>query len=236
MKMWSLMIRRKMQAEVDRIIAEERRSATNGTDDAHADDRPPAQSEPSTERLLAGLGGPCPAGGAFALVARGTNVVEAPMISAEASAIAIASARGPSAVIPTSTARPALPFSRGDHLVGHYFGNQGRTALTLVVEEIDGNDVNVKFDFAGGRGFNAATGRFRMHGSYNPSNRHLHLEHEGWIDEPDVRTVGATYEMVGLLGTVSKTGSYSGTIPGGQRLQCTTFAVSPDTSGSRPGK
>jgi hypothetical protein len=48
-KMWSLMVRGKMQAEVDRVIADERRraDATNGTTDAHAGAPPPAPSAQS---------------------------------------------------------------------------------------------------------------------------------------------------------------------------------------------
>lgn len=110
------------------------------------------------------------------------------------------------------------PFERGDRLRGHYWCAQGRTELTLVIEDVDGDAVSgiFEFDYPGGGTTDPANGSFRVRGAIesNPSARTVHLDGVGWIEQPD------GYMMVGLVGTVSKTGSISGTVKG---PGCTTF-------------
>ena len=143
------------------------------------------------------------------------------MISAEVAARAL-----PPSTSTTSgdaaRARPPLadaPFDRGDRLGGHYVCAQGRTELTLVIEDLQGNDVSAifEFDYPGGGGTHTpASGSFRMHGSFDPRTRALRLDGDRWVEQPD------GYAMVGLLGTVSKSGSIDGTVKG---PGCSTFYV-----------
>lgn len=111
-----------------------------------------------------------------------------------------------------SRAAPAdAPFDRGDRFAGHYVCAQGRTELTLVIEDLDGTEVSAifEFDYPGGPGNHMpASGSFRMHGSVDPRSGAVHLDGVRWIEQPD------GYAMVGLVGTVSKTGSISGTVKG----------------------
>lgn len=127
--------------------------------------------------------------------ARGATPVEAPMISADVAARAVATttpasdggARRPSAA-------HDAPFDRGDRFAGHYVCAQGRTELTLVIEDLDGEDVSAifEFDYPGGGGANApASGSFRMRGSFDASSRAIHLDGDRWIEQPD------GYAMVG---------------------------------------
>lgn len=118
-----------------------------------------------------------------------------------------------------SVAAPPLdvPFDRGDRLGGHYVCAQGRTELTLVIEDLQGHDVSAifEFDYPGGGGTHTpASGSFRMHGSYEAGTRAIRLDGDRWIDQPD------GYVMVGLVGTVSKTGAINGTVKG---PGCSTF-------------
>lgn len=121
---------------------------------------------------------------------------------------------------PTSRVRRAstdAPFERGDRLTGHYVCAQGRTELTLVIEDVDGDEVGAlfEFDYPGGGGANApASGSFRMRGSIDPASRAVRLEADRWIEQPD------GYAMVGLVGSVSKSGSMAGTVKG---PGCTSF-------------
>lgn len=139
------------------------------------------------------------------------------MISAEAVALAGATTRSPSAQPMRIRASSDAPFERGDRLSGHYVCAQGRTEATLVIEDVDGDDVGALFelDYPGGGGSNApASGSFRMRGSIDPRSRVVRLEGDRWVEQP----VG--YVMVGLVGTVSKTGSIAGTVKG---PGCTSF-------------
>ena len=147
------------------------------------------------------------------------------MISANALALAVP---------PTSSTAPAArsrlgaseaPFDRGDHLRGHYWCAQGRTELTLVIEDIDGNDVSAifEFDYPGGgtTSTSPASGSYRMRGAFDMHTHALRLDPHRWVEQPD------GYVMVGLVGTVSKSGSISGTVKG---PGCTTFYL----DGKRP--
>ena len=141
------------------------------------------------------------------------------MISADAAAQAVAT------TIPADSRRPLLAavassagaFVRGDRLSGHYMCSQGRTELTLVVEDVEGDDVTAifEFDYPGGGGNSTpAGGSFRMHGSFDARSRALRLDGDRWMEQPD------GYVMVGLVGIVSTSGSISGTVKG---PGCTSF-------------
>jgi len=152
--------------------------------------------------------------------ARPQTPVEVPMISADA---ALAASGGGA---PESKSSPPMrlgsgdaPFERGDRLRGHYWCAQGRTELTLVIEDVDGEAVSgiFEFDYPGGGTTDPANGSFRVRGALDastPSGPTLRLDGVRWIEQPD------GYMMVGLVGTVSKTGSISGTVKG---AGCTTF-------------
>lgn len=147
------------------------------------------------------------------------------MISADAAA-------RDAAALPTTTsadARPSAlldhrrdgPFDRGDRLAGHYVCAQGRTELTLVIEDRAGTDVSAIFEFdypGGGGGHPPASGSFRMHGSVDASTGALRLDGDRWLEQPD------GYAMVSLVGTVSKTGAISGTVKG---PGCSSFYLAP---------
>lgn len=123
-----------------------------------------------------------------------------------------------------NTAAADAPFERGDRFAGHYVCAQGRTELTLVIEDLDGDDVAAifEFDYPGGGGANTpANGSFRMHGSFDARTGALRLDGDRWLDQPD------GYAMVGLVGTLSKSGSIDGTVKG---PGCSTFYVAPPAS------
>lgn len=131
-------------------------------------------------------------------------------------------APAPKASVPMRLGSGDAPFERGDRLQGHYWCAQGRTELTLVIEDVDGDAVSgiFEFDYPGGGTTDPANGSFRVRGSLEsntasiPSSRTVRLDGVRWIEQPD------GYMMVGLVGTVSKTGSISGTVKG---PGCTTF-------------
>lgn len=148
------------------------------------------------------------------------------MISAD---VALASGSdgvpAPKASLPMRLGSGDAPFERGDRLRGHYWCAQGRTELTLVIEDVDGDAVSgiFEFDYPGGGTTEPANGSFRVRGSLESNAKSapsaastptLRLDGVGWIEQPD------GYMMVGLVGTVSKTGSISGTVKG---PGCTTF-------------
>ena len=118
------------------------------------------------------------------------------------------------------------PFDRGDRFAGHYVCAQGRTELTLVIEDLDGTEVSAifEFDYPGGGGTHApASGSYRMHGSFDPRSGAVHLDPDRWVEQPD------GYVMVGLVGQVSRTGSISGTVKG---PGCSTFYLDAPARGA----
>jgi hypothetical protein len=120
---------------------------------------------------------------------------------------------------PSRMASIGGPFERGDRLAGHYVCAQGRTELTLVIEDLEGSDVAAifEFEYAGGGGAHApASGSFRMHGSFDAATRALRLDGDRWLEQPD------GYAMVSLVGTVATSGSIEGTVKGSG---CSTFYV-----------
>lgn len=124
-----------------------------------------------------------------------------------------------------SRATPSgLPVDRGERFTGYYYCAQGRTELTLVIEDVDGDDVDAifEFTFAGNGRFDPAEGSYRMRGTYEPGTRTLRLDGDSWIDQP------AGYAMVNLVGKVSPTRTITGTLTGAPG--CSSFSVTP----SRP--
>ncbi|MBX3229639.1 MAG: hypothetical protein KIT84_04830 [Labilithrix sp.] len=150
-----------------------------------------------------------------------SNVVEAPMVSVDASAAAIAlvteSREGPRA------GSQDLLIHIGDRLVGTYRCAQGATELTIVLGEIGRGDGEVSviasavFHFAGAPGRDEEEGSFRVRGTFDPRSKRLHLRGDEWIDQPP------GYQLVSFLGRVEKKNdvyTYAGTVEG---HQCTTF-------------
>jgi hypothetical protein len=153
--------------------------------------------------------------------ARGSEVaVEAPMLGADVVARATASsapASGGSQLRPGLLGRAAdAPFERGDRFRGHYWCSQGRTELTLVIEDLDEANLTAlfEFDYPGGVSNEPASGSYRMRGSFDPQSLAVRLKGERWIEQPD------GYVMVDLVGAMSKSGSLSGSVSG---PGCSTF-------------
>ncbi|AKU96918.1 hypothetical protein AKJ09_03582 [Labilithrix luteola] len=148
------------------------------------------------------------------------KVVEAPMLAADASAAEDA----PSALDNGTRGahRDASTNSilvRGDRYVGHYWCAQGRTQLVLVIDDIEGDRVDVifEFDFEGSPTAAPAEGSYSMRGTFDANTRTLRLKGDRWIDKVD------GYVMVDLVGTVGPSGSISGNVVGVSG--CTTFFV-----------
>lgn len=158
------------------------------------------------------------------------RVVEVSVISADASAAEIALiGLEAGAPIQASSPAPDLPFRMGDRLTGTYTCNQGKTNLTLVIEQVDGTEVDAVFEFSfagspvlanGTREFDPAEGSFRMHGTYDAKTRALRLQRREWIEQPP------RYSMVDLDGRFDRKGKYAGKVEGFGG--CTTFEVTVD--------
>lgn len=134
------------------------------------------------------------------------------------------------AAAPVASGR--VPFAIGDELKGFYTCAQGRTPMTLTVEDVHEEEeitMIFDFDFKGSATSVAAQGRYRVRGRYHPDTRQMHLEPDVWLQEP---APPAQSTMVSLVGRVSETGAYSGTLSGAPR--CTTFSVTPSTK--KPAK
>lgn len=149
-----------------------------------------------------------------------TPIVEAPVVASDGGApVAVASARPDDARVHAAAAD--LPFDRGERFTGYYICAQGRTELTLVIEDIDGDDVDAifEFTFAGSASYGPAEGSYRMRGTYEPRTRTLRLDADSWIDQ------APGYQMVNLVGNVSPSRTISGRLSGAPG--CSTFSVSP---------
>lgn len=127
---------------------------------------------------------------------------------------------------PPAVAASDLPFERGHRWSGHYFCAQGRTELTLVVEAVDGEEVEVLFEFSfpGSSTHDPADGSYRMRGVFDRRKQSLRLKGERWIDQPD------GYAMVDLVGTLSRSGALHGTVSG---PGCSTFSLSAERPRAR---
>jgi hypothetical protein len=167
----------------------------------------------------------------LAACSRSANVVEAPMISVDASAALLANeAPPPAASSKLLTMRPGARFD------GTYHCSQGNTKLSLVIADVSGHgedevDVEATFEFtydpesSDDDDSDRAEGLYRMRGKYEVKSRRLALKPEAWVREPP------GYVMVGLRGTLARSGeSLSGTVEG---PGCSTFEtkLDPATAG-----
>lgn len=148
------------------------------------------------------------------------------MVPATAVASSVALVRGPGKPMPLATAVGDAPFAPGDRLTGSYTCTQGRTELTLVIEDVRGNDVSVVFEFAyrgGTPGHAAAAGKYRMHGTLQRETGELALEAGDCIVQPN------NYVTVDLEGTITTDRSglqtYKGRVIPPDGDGCTTFHV-----------
>jgi hypothetical protein len=109
---------------------------------------------------------------------------------------------------------PTNPFSAGDAWIGTYECPQGLTNLAVVIESVDGNSMNARFDFVVG----ATPGSFELTGSFDPSTREATFMPGSWVSQP---TSGAP--AVGMDGFVDLSGqNYSGNIT---TMGCGAFSV-----------
>ncbi|MFC3031067.1 DUF1566 domain-containing protein [Pseudoalteromonas fenneropenaei] len=108
----------------------------------------------------------------------------------------------------------ALPFSAGQTWVGNYRCAQGSTPLRLIIDSVNGSEVNAKFDFTS-RGVN---GIYQLNGIYNNNSRKITFATGNWVKR------ASGFSAVGMDGTVSKDGkTFSGDITD---RGCSTFQVS----------
>lgn len=148
------------------------------------------------------------------------------MVPAAAVASSVALVRGPEAKsMPLAGATSDVPLASGDRFTGSYVCSQGRTELTLVIDDVRGDDVSVVFDFAyrgGTPGHAPASGRYRMHGTVDRRTGKLDLEAGEWIDQPNGYV---TVDMEGTI-TTDRSGlqTYKGRILA-TGSSCTTFHV-----------
>jgi hypothetical protein len=131
---------------------------------------------------------------------------------------ALAQTKGKSEA-PPETAPPAGAVGIAGTWTGTYVCLQGRTGLTLTVEEPDGARVRATFHFYADPGNpGVPTGCFSQTGRFDPATRRLTLAGGRWIVRP------RDYETVGLAGTVDR----AGTVLAGRVTQadgCTTFRL-----------
>lgn len=149
------------------------------------------------------------------------------MAPATAVASSVALVRGPEPKsIPIAATAGEGPLAAGDRLTGHYVCTQGRTDLTIAVEDVRGDDVFVVFEFAyDGRtpGHAAAAGSYRMHGRLDRRSGKLDLTADEWIDRPGGYV---TVDLRGTLTTEGNTQTYKGAVKSSLGSGCSTFHVS----------
>lgn len=115
-----------------------------------------------------------------------------------------------------------LELRAGSRFAGSYVCNQGRTLMSLEIDEVeageDTTDVQATFTFDYVSGRPRVHGAFRASGTWDPETRTIALTPDEWTEDPSNGWV-----MVGLHGTLTKDGrSVTGTIDG---PGCTTFSV-----------
>jgi hypothetical protein len=158
------------------------------------------------------------------------SAVEAPMVSSDPAPGAPTRPRAASAAYADAgvlvSAGADGPLRRGDRLKGHYWCAQGRTELTLVIEDLQGDAVAAifEFDYPGSPANAGAEGSFRMRGTFDVRTGALELKADRWIDRPD------GYVAVDLVGKLSQRGSVTGRVIG---PGCSTFALTGAQSQSR---
>jgi hypothetical protein len=117
---------------------------------------------------------------------------------------------------PDAGAPPASPFSPGDSWIGTYVCQQGLTNLAVVIESVNGDAVNARFDFNWVQG-NAA-GSFELTGTFDPATGHAVFTPGAWVSQP-----ASTWETVGLDGFVNESGNaFAGSI---SHSGCGAFSV-----------
>jgi hypothetical protein len=115
------------------------------------------------------------------------------------------------------TGVPANAFTPGDAWVGTYVCVQGLTNLALVVESVNGNSIDARFDFDWISG--STQGSYELTGTYDPTTREATFTPGAWVLQP-----GSSWSPVGMDGFVDLSGtSYSGNI---QFAGCGAFSVS----------
>lgn len=138
-----------------------------------------------------------------------------PLAAAEG---ALAQTKG-KAEAPREDAAPAAPAAIAGTWTGSYVCLQGRTGMTLTVEEPEAGRVRATFHFyADPSNPGVPTGCFSQTGRFDPATRNLRLAGGRWIVRP------RDYEMVGLSGALDRAGAVlSGRIT--QAEGCTTFRL-----------
>jgi hypothetical protein len=142
------------------------------------------------------------------------------MMSAEASASAIALARPTRKDGTRSGLRADLPFSVGDRWTGSYdCSSGGKTELDLTFDELrpgEGPD-EVEVDVLVELRSAAGPGRAALHGNYRAASRRLRLDVQEWL------VPLPSSHLVDLAGTVQASGTYSGRADPG----CGSFTAAP---------
>ena len=113
-------------------------------------------------------------------------------------------------------AAPATPFTAGDAWLGTYVCSQGLTNLAVVIESIDGDSIDARFDFDW---LEAATqGSFELTGTFDPTTREAVFSPGSWVSQEI-----SNQPPVGMDGYVDLSGqTYSGNITGSG---CGAFSV-----------
>ncbi len=117
------------------------------------------------------------------------------------------------------------PLVKGDRLKGHYYCSQGRTELTLVIEDARADEIDAVFEFAfaGSATHKAAAGSYRMHGNLDRKSGALRLVAGDWIDQPEGH---GTVDLSGVVATTGTQQSYKGSVIAPDRgSSCSTFLV-----------
>lgn len=112
---------------------------------------------------------------------------------------------------------PASAFSPGDAWMGTYVCVQGLTNLALLVESVNGNSIDARFDFDWESG--STQGSYELTGTYDPSTREAVFTPGPWVSQPS-----SSWSPVGMDGFVDLSGtSYAGNI---QFAGCGAFSLS----------
>jgi len=141
---------------------------------------------------------PCVTSAVLACAGAGSApVVEAPVV---VEIHAAPRAAGPVSPLPAhGTPAPADdPFDVGTTWIGTYDCAQGATDLSLEIARVNASRIEAVFDFA--HEPSGASGKFSMHGTYEPASRVIRLQAGDWLERP------ASYVTVDLTGHVSADG------------------------------
>lgn len=127
--------------------------------------------------------------------------------------------QGAANTAPQAETAPAGPAAITGTWTGTYTCLQGRTGLTLTIDEASPDQVRATFHFyADPSNPGVPSGCFNQTGSYDPATRRLTLAGGRWIVRP------RDYETVGLVGTLDSAGAVlAGRVT--QAEGCTTFRL-----------